>query len=469
MAELLEERTQSAFPELDVALITKELNVQKRGNDDGHRDIPSSLATNLSAAESDILAHFADLVADAKSSARHLLSEIRQRMFDGNLSGSLDHVRATPRQLGTAFETAKQKHREDLRDRSLFEAEARSSLRRFKSEHGLTRQAKQKKDYFTQLFLFLLFVILEACLNAWFFALASDKGLLGGFLTAGIVSLINVTAGFLAGYFAITSLYHKSVVRKTLGTLLLSGCVIFCLSVNLFAGHYRSALEKDPLSAVNVAVESFKVNWVGIDSVQGWILCAFGILLAILFAIKSFFYDDPYPGYSERYREHRKAKDDLMSAEQSFTNDIDDIGNDFRNKIGERMNDAARQAKDLEKLISQSKSMVDRFSNFSQRAATVCNQVVSGYRKANTDVRESKPPSHFGETAELPFASEIIEIDFDDREARLGAFQKSLDDFRDTELPGVKEEIDRAIHEQISSLEVFFSSLRSQRSEETTQ
>ena len=344
MGDFFEKGAEKVFPEFDVRSVAEQLGAEKQGRDDGLTDLPPASASSLSLAESEIVSHFANLVSGSKSSARHFLSNFREQILEVDLPGALDVVRACPRQLEAAFATLEQEHREDLRDRTLLEGEALRSLKDFKSERGLTRQAKQRQEIIFQILLFLVFIGLEGGLNAWFFALASDKGLLGGFFTAIVVSIINVTGGFLAGYFAICSLYHKDYMRKALGMLALLVCGLFSISVNLFAGHYRSALEKDPLSAVNVAVSSFKSNWLGIDSVQGWILCAFGLLLAIVFAIKSFYYDDPYPGYGEKFREHRKAKEELMQAQQAFTNMNKQLGEEYHDKVIARMIDAARQA-----------------------------------------------------------------------------------------------------------------------------
>lgn len=81
----------------------------------------------------------------------------------------------------------------------------KAELEAFRIEHGLSREAHfptGARTYLSYVILMALIVV-EAVLNARFFAQGLDSGLLGGFAEAGIMAGINVVIAFLIGKFFI--------------------------------------------------------------------------------------------------------------------------------------------------------------------------------------------------------------------------------------------------------------------------
>ncbi|MEP7027098.1 MAG: hypothetical protein ABI960_00755, partial [Candidatus Eisenbacteria bacterium] len=82
----------------------------------------------------------------------------------------------------------------------------RRDLRAFVRERRLAREASYPTSRLLHFGIIALVVVVESVANAEFFASVSTLGLVGGFLQAVGVSLVNVVSGVLAGYFCVRGL-----------------------------------------------------------------------------------------------------------------------------------------------------------------------------------------------------------------------------------------------------------------------
>lgn len=82
----------------------------------------------------------------------------------------------------------------------------RRDLRAFVRERRLMREASYPTSRLLHFGIIALVVVVESVANAEFFASVSTLGLVGGFLQAVGVSLVNVVSGVLAGYFCLRGL-----------------------------------------------------------------------------------------------------------------------------------------------------------------------------------------------------------------------------------------------------------------------
>lgn len=375
-----------------VAHLKKTLNLEARANADAVNGVPRSDAAELTGAENDI-------VTEVRKEGLVTIDELNRAMdaMDRKIAECAEKRREMETELLTVYNQKPPRppgHEQAARELE----QAQAHLNMFMKRHRLRRKARVPESRFWIFSLVVGVAVVEGLINSFFFAQASDFGLLGGFFQAFFVSGVNVGFSFLGGCFAMRQLFHRSPGRKFVGLLGLLATAAVVVTINLMAAQYRGLLElgvDDPERAV--MTRALALDFSGaLNSLNSALLVLIGFLCAFFSAWKGFRADDPYPGYGDMHRDVEAAKDELHDLEDL----TDGLLQDWRGHVNEQMVRIRNQLVDLGADLAKAldgcrthKRHVDEFS--SERLGAIARQLLTFYRDENRRIRASPPPAYF--------------------------------------------------------------------------
>ncbi|MBQ0917933.1 hypothetical protein KBW71_05720 [Hydrogenophaga aromaticivorans] len=209
-------RTGKGHPDLypiDVALLTKELNLIEEAKRLGEAGIPPSDAQMPSGPEAAAIQRVEKARQDYVDWAVVRAGILSQDLSKLCRSQDINRARQADKEFerkASALLTEK-----DSLLRSLGDAAKQNSkeLEEFKAKNGLTRDATQKSgpEVFFNLALLFGLVLFEGLLNAKFFAQGLDDGLIGGAIYAMILAAMNVLVAFFFGRVVLRYFFHRSI------------------------------------------------------------------------------------------------------------------------------------------------------------------------------------------------------------------------------------------------------------------
>lgn len=375
-----------------VSHLKKTLSLEARANADAVNGVPRSDSAELTGTESEIVSEVRkegltsiDEFNRSIERLEHDLEECAEKRRALEAEFATVHSQKPPRPAG--YEQA---------GRELEQAQAHLNL--FMKEHGLHRKARIPESRFWIFSLVIGVAVVEGLVNSFFFAQASDFGLLGGFFQAFFVSGVNVGFSFIGGFLCLRQLFHRSPGRKLLGLIGMAATLGVVLVINMMAAQYRGLLELGEENPEQKVMElTLALDFSGaLNSLNSALLVLIGFLCAFFSIWKGFGADDPYPGYGDMHRDVEAAKDAL--------HDLDDetefLLQEWRSDILEQM---VRIRDQLSDLVTSANSGLNRcraqrtqLQEFSgERLGSIARQLLSFYRDENRKIRASTAPAYF--------------------------------------------------------------------------
>ncbi|MCE8441654.1 hypothetical protein, partial [Rhodovulum sulfidophilum] len=265
----------------------------------------------------------------------------------------------------------------------------------FRERHSLKRPAKRFEGWLKLGLVTVIFVGVEAALNAVMFSRGNEQGLVGGLLTALIFSAVNVIGSLMLGI-AACGLNHSAWARKLFGFLAFLIWVILAAALNLTVAHFRDLIDAEIgwSEAVRMAIPALQSDPFGLTSMDSWFLLAIGSLISIVACLKGWNTFDPLPGYS-------RVERDLQLARAQHQEDFDEAVEELtikREKAIDELRDADQQVRDgisqaIDALYGHS-TLNSHLKSFLAQCDTKLAYLLAVYRDANISVRtEPKPPS----------------------------------------------------------------------------
>ncbi len=456
MFELEQKEVDRIFPQYDPQEVSDQIRAEERGREDGNQNRPPNGATTMSVAEAEIVSFFEDVIRNAAASTRVMLGKFREYRRELDFNVVLEDLRGLSERFTNENRHLKARDKGNLQEQRDRERRLRGNLETFRNENGLNHTARPKENPITFWLVILAFIAVETALNATFFAMGSELGFLGGIIQATIISGINVGAAVLCGLFWVPFINHRKFAKKLVGGLSILLWSALILTLNIFAGHYRSELEQDPLLAVTEAVVSIQQSFFGIESAQGWLLSAVGILTSLAVLVKVYFSDDPYPGYSKVFRAHKAANEEWLNAKSEFVEQLKKNSDNFEQERNRLWTDARRVVTNFEGYIGDSRVLAASYKDYQHRVATWCTTVISLYRSANSAVRQDPVPAYFGDKADLDFSHLKVENDLSEDAEELNHLKQTMREFSAAEVGAIKRQLAGIQRQELDTLDLFF-------------
>jgi hypothetical protein len=400
------------IPEVDkshrvrLSALMSELNVERRAAADGQQNQPPGNDTSLNEPQLDICSRvFSGIL---------LLNQfLRQQIAVAAAQARelLDHELSAERQKGkieAELNTLLFERRPELVALRRADLGSQRDLRFFRFNNRLNRDAHYRESVLLVVGLILLAFVVESLVNGFLFSQVMANGLIGGAITAGLVSAINILCGFFAGLWGWRLAGHRLIGRKLLGLAALLMLHSVALSWNLLVAHFREVAEimaasdtfnfdVSKLTAATLAHIDSNGLFGGIASIQSGALLLVGLFIHLLAAKEG--WDDA----ADRYWDYKKFDKRAREARTEFDEALADLRAEIRSGLEEVEAETAEHAAALRSIHNDIRDVLELARQRQQEVrdsedewVTAGSQLLKKYREVNAQIRNpGSAPAYF--------------------------------------------------------------------------
>src|SRR5262249_34958656 len=332
------------------------------------------------------------------------------------LPQDLEALTTEPQTALTQFRAKKARaqsaHGLELKNAQTDFARAYRDYRAFRILHRLTdSEPSYDTVFWRKVFWLAALFVLEVAANGWIIGQASSGGLVQGWTTALMISVLVVLTGSLIGVGPWRYLDYRGADGKG-GDMhrmwAMPAIVIGCSLLLLFAfyiAHYRYMLSHSTLDSPapdNILTSIARAPFQPFQQLESLLLFVIALLIGIFSIARGVHWDDPYPGYGPRHRRMEAARERTQEIAKGLSQEID---------VAKDASDAALAAtstKSTELVGALRRAIARTQDNAAAWDYTAAQMLVDGrealgvYRDANIEARDTEPPKYFDND---PFAN----------------------------------------------------------------
>ena len=385
---------------LNVEKLKKELRLEERGGRHGAREEPPSDAASCDSIEREVLTAVENYYDQAARTYRDNMESYERRLHGQAIDGLVSEIRVAFANAKANFLAEVQTGKgalQNLRDELL---DSERAFQVFRRDHQLDRPAHYPDSQLLHLGILVVILLGESVLNGIMLARGHELGVLGGVGSAFMIALVNVLMlGFgLGGWGLRLSHHRKTAIRVSGILLLLLGCSVV-VAFNLLVAHYRDALGGvEPQAAGLEAVRSLRLDPFGVADAQSWFLFVMGCCFAVVGAFDRLKMEDAYPGYGKVARHRQRARDDLEATKADLIAGLQDERDDCVDTAREARQEIDRRIQETQTILAARRGQHQAYEAHCKHLEQVANDLLKTYREANTSLRKTPAPRHFGET-----------------------------------------------------------------------
>lgn len=321
----------------------------------------------------------------------------------------------------------------------------------FRANHSITEQAVYPESFILHIAIILILAFLETIANAFFYE--NSQGLLGGFMVAVGVSVVNMGSALLFGFF----FRHKNL-RTPKDRVFGWACMILFVGSSLYCNalfaSFRSQYQllADPTNSLHVS-EAFKIAALEANNIfilkmqfldlMSFILFGFGLFLSIIAFYKGYTLDDKYPGYGKLDKRLKSARELKSEKQIAITGKIKELLVRKRGEVQSVINEPATLINMAAFRVSDLGSAISNLNSRVKNIQLDFAMVLQAYRKANVSVRVTPPPEYFVETPDL--TEKIQDANCDTSLEQLNSIQVNL--------AQIREQNQEALNNKLQALE----------------
>lgn len=411
----------SYFNHTDVFDLEQELDVEKRAQDDGWQDRPSSSDATLDDTQLAIMGAINERLNAARVKGGEAIKAIEVKLGTIDLGATMNALNGLKSDTEMEIDRTKGRYRDRLIG---LRREERGLLREknaFQLRNKLHRSPEYPQSEILHWAIVVALIVTESLANSYFFAKGSDLGLLGGAFQALLISCVNVGAALFAGIYVLRNLQHVEKWRVGMAGLGLSGYLVFVGFFNLATAHYRAQLGIDPLTALVKVFQSLFRNPFGINDFDATILLFIGFIFSFAALIKAYVADDRYPGYGKVDRRYLEADDAYQEGKQNLRDAVHSVINRAREALNEIVGEARSASLGFSVQLAEAENIANEYSHHTAELSEARNTLLNIYRSTNVRVRTSAPPAYFEEYPPVQPADPIpaAELDLERKRAIL--------------------------------------------------
>jgi len=413
---------EGAIPKFTAADLESDLKLSERGAADGAKNIPASEDNRLSAVEAMIVSR----VEGAISQKSNEILGVGSGQDFTTLPQDLESLAGEPQTILTNFRARKARAQAalglELNAAQTDYARAYRDYRAFRIQHQLTETEPSYDNVFWRkvFWLALLFVV-EVAANGWMIGQASPGGLVQGWSTALMISVLVVLTGSLLGAGPWRYLNYRggdgngakhrlwAVPAMVVGSALL-------LLFAFYIAHYRYALSHSSLDAPvpdNILTSVMTQPFQPFQQLESLLLFVIALLIGIFAIARGAHWDDPYPGYGPRHRRMEEARERSQDIAQRLAADVDEAKADADRLLSEVSVTSTTAVAALRQAIARTQDNAAIWDYTAAEILTQGRDAIEIYRDANREARDTRAPAHFDRDAfddsEPPSSAEIIE------------------------------------------------------------
>jgi len=435
------------FPPLDIDQLAKDINLQTRGAENGERNQPEPTSDVEDAAEGDIAAEIEHRARKAGEDYRAQLDlyDVRIR----RATDTLDQRAAINAAAESALADFRVQATDDLDHlhSSLREVEGRrQEYQDFRRANRLQRLPNivSRPERIARLLILAIAVVIEAILNGSFFAKGSETGLIGGFMQAVVLSLLNIGAAIGYAKYGLPMLLHVRRTIKITGVTLTLLYVSWLIFLNLAIGQFRELFVQNAgqVSMAELSLRLWAAPFVFSEARSG-LLVILGIALSVVCVIDASGMDDPYMGYGAVGRRQQEAVTRYADQKARCMAGL----TQRRNQAVEELNSLIRviqsASSDMRLAADGRRRLHREYCAYLTHLGDCYRRLLRRYREANARARSSPVPPRFDrEPQQLPCLAVPAElVPSDDPSENHQASLRLLEDF----VKAINREFEKAV------------------------
>jgi hypothetical protein len=401
---------EGAITSLSVNQLNRELRLEDRGEADGRKEYPGSDAVQLSEAEAAVVSRVQGALA---TQSKALLGDRAAGDFAA-LPQELDALASEPQTILTAFRGRKARAQTSTQielDHAYTDFQrAYQGYRSFRRQHDLT-QTEPRYDtvFWRKVFWLTLLFTIEVAANGWVIGQAAPGGLIQGWTTALMISILVVLTGTLIGIGPWRYLsYRGPEGRGRLHLLWAAPAVLVGLAAltffALYVAHYRYALAHTSLEAPvpdHILSSVLGQPFAPFEQLDSVILFVIAMLIGVFSIVRGVLWDDPYPGYGHLHRRMMDERERTRGIAQRLAGQVDEARDAAAAALAEvgAKNQQAMGA--LRQALSRARDHAAEWDRSGDALLAVGDEAIAIYRSANRRTRRTPEPRYF---ADDPFS-----------------------------------------------------------------
>lgn len=403
---------QGTWHQINTAKLAKRFHIEARAEEDGHNEVPPSHAYHFitGGAQAEILQWVNNRVSKdhAACEERLLVRNNAIEKCKAQIEESIEELERAGRRFRLRLLEIEESLLPDLRELDGDLAESERELQEFQKENKITRPPRDPESKLWKFGVVALAFLGEGILNAYFFALGSPLGILGGVLQAllfaGIDAIVVVSLGVVVARFESRRILHK-----------LEAFTCFCafiawmVSYNLFVSHYREAAQQNPENAQQAAFDAMLTNHFTLEQPDSYLLLVIGAIISIVGVWTGYYWRDPIPGYEKIGSLHKQAKNSFRRLHRIYLQEI----RGAREKALDGISAAASRSRShldmMGDLIRRKEHLIRNFQKYRKLAEEICNALIRIYQDANEKARKTPAPAYFNTKTEISSPKELAE------------------------------------------------------------
>ncbi len=413
---------EGAISNLTAEQLDNELKLRERGAADGRKNIPDSDETELSAVEAMIVSR----VEGAITQRSNQVLGVGSGQDFTTLPQDLEALASEPQTILTQFRAKKARAQSavglELTSAQTDFARAYRDYRAFRIEHKLT---ETEPDYDTvfwrKVFWLAVLFVIEVAANGWIIGQASPGGLVQGWSTALMISVLVVLTGALIGAGPWRYLNYRGADGNgrahriwAIPAFAVGGALLLLFA--FYIAHYRFALSHSSLDAPvpdNILTSIATSPFAPFQQLESLLLFVIALLIGIFSVARGAHWDDPYPGYGPRHRRMENARERAEDIAQRLSHDIDEAKEGADRALAAIASQSTGAVSALRQAIARTQDNAAAWDFTAAQMITEGRDAMETYRNANRVARTSRPPAYFAEDAfddiEPPSSSEVLE------------------------------------------------------------
>jgi hypothetical protein len=413
---------EGAIPKFTAEDLESDLKLSDRGAADGAKNVPASDDNRLTAIEAMIVSR----VEGAISQKSNEILGVGSGQDFTTLPQDLEALASEPQTILTNFRARKARAQAalglELNAAQTDYARAYRDYRAFRIQHELTETEPSYDNVFwRKVFWLALLFIVEVAANGWMIGQASPGGLVQGWSTALMISVLVVLTGSLIGAGPWRYLNYRggdgngfkhriwAIPALVIGSALL-------LLFAFYIAHYRYALSHSSLDAPvpdNILTSVMTQPFQPFQQLESLLLFIIALLIGIFAVHRGANWDDPYPGYGPRHRRMEEARERSQDIAQRLAADVDVAKADADRLLNDVNVTSTTAVAALRQAIARTQDNAAIWDYTAAEILTQGRDAIEIYRDANREARETRAPAYFDrdafDDAEPPSSAEIIE------------------------------------------------------------
>lgn len=413
---------EGAIPKFTAADLESDLKLSDRGAADGAKNIPASEDNRLTAIEAMIVSR----VEGAISQKSNEILGVGSGQDFTTLPQDLEALAGEPQTILTNFRARKARAQAalglELNAAQTDYARAYRDYRAFRIQHQLTETEPSYDNVFwRKVFWLALLFIVEVAANGWMIGQASPGGLVQGWSTALMISVLVVLTGSLIGAGPWRYLNYRGADGNgfkhriwAVPSLVIGSALLLLFA--FYIAHYRYALSHSSLDAPvpdNILTSVMTQPFQPFQQLESLLLFIIALLIGIFAVHRGANWDDPYPGYGPRHRRMEETRERSQDIAQRLAEDVDVAKADADRLLNEVNVTSTTAVAALRQAIARTQDNAAIWDYTAAEILTQGRDAIEIYRDANREARETRAPAYFDrdafDDAEPPSSAEIIE------------------------------------------------------------